>query len=206
MLTHNLHMPLQEFTALLILATAMSFTPGPNTTLSTTLAANHGLRHALPFVCAVPLGWGLLLLSCTLGLGPLVQAMPTLRWGIMLVGSACLLWLAFRLWQTEGLTQVGEHEPGIGFVQGVVLQFVNIKAWMLALTITGGWIVGKPDLALRLGIVLPTMMCYAFCSNLVYATLGVILKAWLAVGRRLTAFNRLMATTLGLTALWLWTG
>ena len=30
----------QEFTALLALATAMSFSPGPNTTLSTALAAD----------------------------------------------------------------------------------------------------------------------------------------------------------------------
>ena len=47
----------QEFTALLALATAMSFTPGPNTTLSTALAANRGLRGAMHFVCAVPVGW-----------------------------------------------------------------------------------------------------------------------------------------------------
>ena len=33
-------MPWSEFTALLLLATAVSFTPGPNTTLSTAIAAN----------------------------------------------------------------------------------------------------------------------------------------------------------------------
>ena len=54
----------QEFTALLALATAMSFTPGPNTTLSTALAANRGLGHAMRFVCAVPVGWSALLLLC----------------------------------------------------------------------------------------------------------------------------------------------
>ena len=54
----------QELSALLVLASAMSFTPGPNTTLSTALAANRGLRHALPFVFAVPLGWCALLLVC----------------------------------------------------------------------------------------------------------------------------------------------
>ena len=53
-----------ELTALLILATATSFTPGPNTTLSTALAANRGLRGALHFVCAVPVGWGLLFALC----------------------------------------------------------------------------------------------------------------------------------------------
>ena len=50
-----------EFTALLLLATAMSFTPGPNTALATAMAANAGLRHSLRYVLAVPMGWCLLL-------------------------------------------------------------------------------------------------------------------------------------------------
>jgi len=45
----------QEFLALLTLATATRFTPGPDTTLSTALAANFGLRRAMRFVLAVPL-------------------------------------------------------------------------------------------------------------------------------------------------------
>ena len=54
-------MSAQELTALLLLSAATSFTPGPNTTLSTALAANLGLRSALRFVLAVPVGWGMLL-------------------------------------------------------------------------------------------------------------------------------------------------
>ena len=42
-----------EFTALLVLTTAASFTPGPNTTLSTALAANLGLRRALRLQAAL---------------------------------------------------------------------------------------------------------------------------------------------------------
>ena len=39
-------MPLTEFTALCLLATAMGFTPGPNTSLATAIAANRELnRH-----------------------------------------------------------------------------------------------------------------------------------------------------------------
>ena len=41
---HQRLMSTQEWWALLVLATATSFTPGPNTTLSATLAANGGLR------------------------------------------------------------------------------------------------------------------------------------------------------------------
>ena len=67
-----------ELTALLALTTAASFTPGPNTTLSTALAANHGLKRAMTFVCAVPVGWALLFSLCAGGVGALVVAIPAL--------------------------------------------------------------------------------------------------------------------------------
>ena len=86
-----------EFTALLLLATAMSFSPGPNTALSTSMAANHGLRRAMPFVCAVPVGWGLLLCLSALGVGAMLVALPWLAWAVKLLGAAYLLWLARRL-------------------------------------------------------------------------------------------------------------
>ena len=96
-------MPFVEFTALLALATAMSFTPGPNTTLSTALAANRGLPHAMRFVCAVPVGWSALLLLCAGGVGALVLAAPMLRLAIKAVGIGYLLWLAWKLSQTASL-------------------------------------------------------------------------------------------------------
>ena len=131
----------QEFTAFLVLATAMSFSPGPNTMLSTAMAANHGLRRTLRFCLAA------------------------------------------------------------------ALQFVNIKAWMLALAIVSGWIAGRPDPAMRFAVVLPVMLFYAFTSNLVYALVGSLLRDWLAgpdgSGQRLLVFNRVMAGVLVATALWM---
>jgi hypothetical protein len=47
-----------EWSALLVLATASSFTHGPNTALSTALAANRGLLRSMHFVCAVSVGFG----------------------------------------------------------------------------------------------------------------------------------------------------
>ena len=41
-------MTASEFSALLVLATVSSFTPGPNTTLSTAMAANHDRLFAAP--------------------------------------------------------------------------------------------------------------------------------------------------------------
>ncbi len=199
----------QEFTALLVLATAMTFTPGPNNTLSTALGANGGLRRAMPFVCAVPVGWGALLLVCALGLGALVLAVPLLSWGVKIVGVAYLLWMAFKLSQSRQLNETDAAKLVVGFWQGVALQFVNIKAWMLALAIVGGWIAGRADPAQRLAVVMPTMLVFAFASNMLYATLGSLLRGWLRgpveTGKRLLAFNRVMAVVLVLTALWMLT-
>jgi threonine/homoserine/homoserine lactone efflux protein len=198
-------MPLQEFTALLLLATAMSFSPGPNTTLSTALAANHGLPHALRFVCAVPVGWGLLLGLCALGLGGLVLALPGLRLGVKVAGIAYLLWLAYKLSNSGTLASADSARLDVSFVQGAALQFINIKAWMLALTIVAGWVAGRDDAVMRFAIVLPVMLVFAFASNLAYASMGALLRAWLARGVRLLWFNRAMALVLAATAAWMGT-
>jgi len=196
-------MPLHEFTALLILATAMSFTPGPNTTLSTAMAANHGLRHSLRFVLAVPVGWTLLLGLCALGVGALITGLPLLRAGIKAVGIGYLLWLAWKLSGSGQLAQARPAQLQISFAQGVLLQFINIKAWFLALTIVAGWVAGQANFAERMLVVLPVMATYAFCSNLCYACIGAALRQWLAHGRRLLWFNRLMAALLVGTAAWM---
>jgi threonine/homoserine/homoserine lactone efflux protein len=200
-----------ELTALLLLATAASFTPGPNTTLSTALAANRGLRGALHFVFAVPVGWALLLSACAAGLGSLVVAVPLLRWGILAFGMGYLLWLALRLARSTHLTEADASRLDVTFLQGVMLQFLNIKAWMLALAVVAGWIAGRPDAMARALLVLPLMVAFGLASNLLYALMGSLLRHWLAgpvidghaTGQRLRQFNRSMATVLVLTACWM---
>lgn len=200
-----------ELSALLVLATATSFTPGPNTTLSTALAANGGLKHALRFICAVPVGWGLLFALSAAGLGALVVAQPLLRWAVLGGGVVYLLWLARRLWGSRTLTPARATQLKVGFWQGVGLQFLNIKAWMLALSLVAGWVAGRPDALARFSQVLPLMIAFAFFSNFTYALMGSVLRHWLAgpvvngeaTGGRLLVFNRIMATALVLTAAWM---
>jgi threonine/homoserine/homoserine lactone efflux protein len=191
-----------EFAALLVFSTAMAFTPGPNTTLSAALAANGGLKRAMTFILAVPVGWGLLLLACAGGLGALIQAVPVLRGGIKALGLAYMLWLAWKLATTARLAEA-DGGLRVGFGQGVLLQFVNIKAWMNALMISAGWITVAEPIAPRLAIVLPLMMAYGLASNFTYALIGSALRSWLAVGQRLAWFNRALAAVLVATAAWM---
>ena len=195
-----------ELSALLVLATVSSFTPGPNTTLSTAMAANHGLRRAMRFVLAVPVGWGLLFSLCATGLGGLVVAWPPLRWGIVTLGSGYLLWLASRLWGSGSLQHADSNKLQVGFMQGVGLQFLNIKAWMLALAIVAGWIAGREDATARTLQLLPIMVAYGLVSNLTYAMAGSMLRHWLAHGHRLLMFNRCMSGALLATVVWLLNG
>jgi len=123
--------------------------------------------------------------------------------GLQVVGLAYLLWLAYKLSQSGQLGQVNDARMDVSFWQGAALQFVNIKAWMLALTIVAGWIAGRDNALERMAIVLPVMLVYAFTSNLLYASVGALLRGWLAQGRRLLWFNRSMAGVLVLTAAWM---
>jgi threonine/homoserine/homoserine lactone efflux protein len=193
----------QEFIALLLLSTAASFTPGPNTALSTALAANYGLKRAMTFVFSVPVGWGVLFTLCAAGVGALVVQMPVLRQGITWFGCSYLVWLAWRLANARTLSQVDTRRLNITFLQGVMLQFLNIKAWMLALTVVAGWLAGRPDGLLRFTQILPLMLLFGFSSNLAYALVGSLLRDWLAQNSRLLWFNRLMASALVATAVWM---
>ena len=199
-----------EFTALLSFATAMSFSPGPNTALSTALAANLGLRAAWRFILAVPTGWTLMMLACGLGLGALMLAVPGLRLAVKGAGVAYLLWLAWTLARSRRLADANLSRLHVGFWQGVGLQFVNIKAWVLALALAAGWVATAagqpaPNPGERLAIVCGVMAVFALSSNLLYALVGTVLRGWLAQGERLLWFNRGMAVLLVATAAWMLT-
>jgi threonine/homoserine/homoserine lactone efflux protein len=198
-------MPPAELAALLAYASAMAFTPGPNTTLSAAMAANHGLRHAMRFVVAVPFGWCLLLTACAFGVGALVTGVPALGAVLRIGGAAYMLWLAWRLAQPANATLSGTARSGldVGFARGVALQFVNAKAWLNAVTIAATWVAVEGEVAARLAWVLPIAAGYGFASNFTYAALGAALRAWLAHGQRLAWFNRAMAAVLAATALWI---
>ena len=196
-----------ELSALLVLATAASFTPGPNTTLSTALAANLGLKKSLRFTLSVPVGWGLLLSACAGGMGAMVVAVPGLQLAIKAMGVAYLLWLALKLAHSSQLAQAHAAQLQVTFWQGVMLQFLNIKAWMLALTIVAGWLAGQDDAVRRFAVILPLMMAFGLVSNLSYALMGSLLRDWLSgpdgTARRLRWFNRTMAAVLVATAGWM---
>ena len=174
-----------ELTALLLFCTAMSFSPGPNTTLSTALAANLGLARALRFCLAVPTGWTLLMLASGLGLGALITGMPALRWAVTLLGVAYMLWLAWKIGTSASVNDKDLGKP-MTFLQGAAFQWVNPKAWAMALTAVVGLlaILSTAQLAAwgawtfaGVGLMEPAVLA-VFAMGVTVGVLGMVPRWW----------------------------
>ncbi|AGW91342.1 LysE family translocator [Cupriavidus sp. DF5525] len=194
-----------QFLALLTLLTVGLFTPGPNTTIAAVTGANFGLRATLPHCIGVAFGFASILALCAVGVGALVLGEPTLAAVVHLAGVAYLLWLAWKIARSAALAEKQVLRP-LSVWQSAVLQYANIKAWMLALAVAASYMAGAPSPAQRMLLVCGVFAVLGFVSNGVYGVLGASLRQWLKQGQRVRWFNRAMGVALALTALWIAVG
>jgi len=136
-----MHPPLLQtgFTSELLAALALfafvsSITPGPNNTMLMASGANFGLRRTAPHMAGVCIGFLVLLLSVGLGLGGLFTAFPPLHLALKVAGGAYLLWLAWKLATSKGLGQGASGARPMTFLQAAAFQWVNPKAWAMAVS------------------------------------------------------------------------
>lgn len=194
-------MPLDQLLALVTLAVAGSFTPGPNNTIATVTAANHGFRAALPHSLGVPFGFGTMLVAGSLGVAALLLAHPLLAQAIKWGGIAYLLYIAWRIAGASALAESRITRP-LTFWQSAAFQYANPKAWMLAAAASATFMARESGV-LRTAIIVVVFAIAAFSSLVLWAGLGAALRQWLTVGRRLQAFNATMGVLLAATAVWM---
>ncbi len=119
--------------ALALFAFVSSITPGPNNTMLMASGANFGFRASIPHMMGVSGGFLLLVVAVGLGLGGLFAAYPELHDVLAVAGGLYLLWLAWKIATSSGL---GMGETGARpqtFLQAAAFQWVNPKAWAMAL-------------------------------------------------------------------------
>jgi threonine/homoserine/homoserine lactone efflux protein len=80
---------------LILFASVMSLTPGPNVVLVTASAANFGFGRTIPQIVGITLGFGALVMAVGLGLAGLFRAEPRLYTVLRYAGGAYLLYLAW---------------------------------------------------------------------------------------------------------------
>ena len=176
-------------------AVAASITRGPNNVLVTANAAANGLRATVPHMLGIGAGFSLMIVLVGLGLSGVIAANPTLAWAMRWGSMAWLVWLAVQIATAPppGATGAAMH---FGFVAAVLFQWVNPKAWLLALGIASAWVRPDAPAVPQLLLIGAVFFVVGPPCNLPWALLGRGAVRLLGTGRRLRAFNVAMAVLL----------
>jgi threonine/homoserine/homoserine lactone efflux protein len=122
------------FWALATFAFVAGVTPGPNNLMLMTSGVKYGLRPTLPHMAGVVLGFGLMIAVVGLGLDILFQRFPQILPILRIAGSIYMIWLALKIALAKPIDEVEAGGRPIGFLAAAGFQWVNPKAWVMALS------------------------------------------------------------------------
>ena len=174
------------------------FTPGPNNIMLMTTGLNFGFRRAVPHMIGVSQGFAVMVLAVGFGLGAIVSAYPELYTILKYVGAAYLLYLAWAI-ATSGPVKegAGERVKGrpITFVQAAAFQWVNPKAWIMALGAisTYATVAAFPVNVILIAVIFGVLGIASSCA---WVGFGSGLQNVLRNPRAVRAFNAVMALML----------
>ena len=119
---------------LVIFCLVSSITPGPNNLMLLASGANFGIRRTLPHMLGVVLGFTFMVVVIGLGAAQVFQRSPVAHTVLTIVSVFYLLYLAYKIGTANSkvLGQKATSSP-ITFLQAVFFQWVNPKAWTMAL-------------------------------------------------------------------------
>jgi len=183
--------PFDIFLALTGFALATLFTPGPNNLMLMASGANYGYRRTLPHGLGVALGFPILAMAVGLGLAAVLEAYPILETSMKVLAVAMLLWLAWKVANAAPPGTAQKESKPLTFVQATAFQWINPKAWAMALgamaafAATGGMV--------RVFLVALVFAIYGCASASVWTLIGTQVRRLLSTEKRLRIFNWTMA-------------
>jgi threonine/homoserine/homoserine lactone efflux protein len=190
-------MSLETFTAVLIFALAMALTPGPNNVMLAASGSRFGIRRTLPHLAGVTLGFPLMLFLVGIGLASVLVASPSLQLGMKIVSCAYLLWLALQIARSASAGGDTERAKPLSFLQGAAFQWINPKAWLMAVGAVSAYTVGRgSQLYVQIGIITLVTLAVTLLSTLTWTAFGAAIRIWLRSPTALRLFNMAMALAL----------
>ncbi|OHD02134.1 MAG: hypothetical protein A2885_09285 [Sphingopyxis sp. RIFCSPHIGHO2_01_FULL_65_24] len=181
--------------ALSAFALVSSITPGPNNMMLMASGANFGLRRTVPHALGVGIGFTLMIVLVGVGLMGLFDLFPILNTVLKVVSVAYLLWLAWKIANAAAPTTDGDARgKPMTFVQAMLFQWVNPKAWTMALSAIALYAPDRNVAAVLLVAVVFGIVNLP--STSIWAVMGQALRGWLSSPARLRAFNWTMAALL----------
>jgi threonine/homoserine/homoserine lactone efflux protein len=182
-------MTMQLLPALVAFAFVTSITPGPNNLMLMTSGANFGWTRTIPHMLGVGIGFTVMIVLIGAGLIQVFELWPLTH---TILKIASVLFLAYLAWKIANAAPpaAAQDETGtpLTFLQASLFQWVNPKAWAMALSAIGAYrpegsgLIGAFLVAVVFGLVnIPSISCWVM--------LGTQLRRLLNVPWKLRAFN-----------------
>lgn len=170
-----------------------SVTPGPNNLMLMTSGANYGIWRTMPHFFGVVFGFVLMIVLVGLGLVQVFDAYPLSHDILKLCCIVYLSYLACKIAATKPTVEQAGGKP-LNALQAALFQWVNPKAWAMALTVLT---VYAPSQGLA-AVAVVALVCGAvnIPSVFVWVVLGSRLQRWLGSATRMRVFNYSMALLL----------
>lgn len=119
--------------AFALFAFVTSVTPGPNNMMLLASGVNFGFNRTVPHILGISCGFFSLVLAVGLGLGAAFKAYPLLYTVLRYAGATYLLYLAWKIATSGPASDASGHEgTPQTFMQAALFQWVNPKAWVMA--------------------------------------------------------------------------
>ncbi len=185
--------------ALVGFAFASSITPGPNNLMLLASGVNFGLRRTVPHMLGISFGHALMVFLVGLGLAGLFLAEPRLVVALKVASVAYMLWLAWKIATAAPPREGAPVGRPFTALQATAFQWVNPKAWAMALTATA--VYAQDRSAATMATVAVVFCAVNLPSVAVWAAMGQALRRLLDRPGWRVAFNRTMAVLLVLS-LW----
>lgn len=193
-------MTYELFFAICLFALVTTGTPGPNNIMLTSSGANFGYRKTIPHMAGVTLGLNSLHLLMGLGLGALFMQLPMLQNILKVLGSAYLLWLAWKMLGNSVATTTNTPTP-LTMLQAATFQYVNPKAWVMSIGANVSFSLEGELYSASVIAIIGAYLLVGPCTNTCWVIFGKAIGRYLSSPQQLKVFNIIMAA---LTASCVW--
>ncbi len=173
---------------------ASSITPGPNNLMLMASGANFGIKRTLPHWLGIGIGFTAMIVLVGLGLIQIFDAFPITYTILKVLSIGYLLYLAWKIANAAPPAEADETGKPFGFFQACAFQWVNPKAWAMALTAISVYTPTQGVPAILLTALIFGVINLPACSTWMF--IGQQMRRFLTNPQRLRAFNILMAVLL----------
>jgi threonine/homoserine/homoserine lactone efflux protein len=180
----------------------LMITPGPGVLSLAGVGAAFGFRSGLRYLTGLFIGTNLVALAVVTGLAALILASPIIRTVLFVASTAYLLYLAWRI--ASAGSRVGfvaaTRKPGIR--DGVALQAINPKAYVVNTTLFSGFVLFAESYTLEVAAKFLIVNVIWLSIHFLWLWLGASIKAMNLSARLQRIINIGMALAmLGVVAL-----